>query len=204
MSWNTLFLFSVTVLPLICTPGPDILYVASQGLSGQKKGALRAVAGILLGYSAHSVLSAFGVAAVVAASPSLFKLLKWAGFFYLMFLACKVLYSAFTAKEGIRIEKTQTASLARGFFTSFLNPKGLLMYMALLPQFISPEHGNAAEQALLLSLFFMSGCAIVYSAVGLLAARVSGSGGVTCKSRRRLETITGALLTVAAVKLVLQ
>lgn len=202
MDWETAILFSITVLPLICTPGPDILYVASQGLSGGRKGSFRAVMGILLGYSVHGVLSAIGVAAIVATSPALFTLLKWLGVVYLGFLAFQMLRSACTPKEALRLEKVSSTSLLRGFFTSFLNPKGLLMYMALLPQFISPE-GNTAVQALLLSLLFIAGCAIIYSIVGLFAARVSGSG-VTDKSRRRLEAVAGTLLTGAALKLISQ
>ena len=148
MDWQTAVLFSITVLPLICTPGPDILYVASQGLSAGRRGSFRAVLGILLGYSAHAVLSAIGVAAIVAASPTLFLLLKWLGVAYLGFLALQMLRSACTVKKALRIEKVESATLLRGFFTSFLNPKGLLMYIALLPQFISPQKhcatGNTA------------------------------------------------------------
>lgn len=202
MDWETAVLFSITVLPLICTPGPDILYIAAQGLSGGRKSSFRAVSGILLGYSAHAVFSAIGVAAIVAASPIFFALLKWLGVVYLGFLALQMLRSACTAKEVLCIEKVSSTSLMRGFLTSFLNPKGLLMYMALLPQFISPD-GNTALQALLLSLLFIAGCAVVYSIVGLFAARVSGSG-ITDKSRRRLEAIAGTLLTGAALKLIAQ
>jgi len=202
MDWQTAVLFSITVLPLICTPGPDILYVASQGLSAGRRGSFRAVLGILLGYSAHAVLSAIGVAAIVAASPTLFLLLKWLGVAYLGFLALQMLRSACTVKEALRLERVESATLLRGFFTSFLNPKGLLMYIALLPQFISPQK-NTALQAMLLSLIFIAGCAIVYSIVGLLASRLSGRG-VTDKSRRRLEAVAGTLLTGAALKLISQ
>lgn len=202
MNWETVLLFSLTVFPLICTPGPDILYVASQGLSGGKIGAMRAVIGVLLGYSAHAVLSAIGVATIVAASPAFFLLLKWMGVLYLIFLALQMLRSACKSKEALPLKKSRPASLYRGFFTSFLNPKGLLMYMALLPQFISPA-GNTAIQALLLSSLFIAGCAIIYSIVGIFAARISGKG-ITGKSRRMVETFAGTLLTGAALKLIMQ
>jgi threonine/homoserine/homoserine lactone efflux protein len=114
----------------------------------------------------------------------------------------QMLRSACTVKEALRIERVESATLLRGFFTSFLNPKGLLMYIALLPQFISPQK-NTALQAMLLSLIFIAGCAIVYSIVGLLAAHLSGRG-VTGKSRRRLEAVAGTLLTGAALKLISQ
>jgi threonine/homoserine/homoserine lactone efflux protein len=87
MSFGTLLLFFLTVFPLICTPGPDILFTASQGLSNGRAAALNAVAGILLGYSAHAVLSAVGIAALISSSPFMFSVLKWLGVSYLFFLA---------------------------------------------------------------------------------------------------------------------
>jgi threonine/homoserine/homoserine lactone efflux protein len=202
MSVGTLLLFFLTVLPLICTPGPDILYTASQGLSKGRTAALRAVAGVLLGYTAHAVLSAFGVAALVAASPFLFSILKWVGVIYLCFLALQILYSACQKKGGVRLQATESVSIWRGFFTSFLNPKGLLMYLAVLPQFISPE-GDAATQALVLSVLFIVACGVVYTSVGLLAARAQGKH-ISDSLRRRLESIAGFLLAGAAIKIAIQ
>lgn len=202
MSWATLFLFFITVFPLICTLGPDILYTASQGLAKGRSAALRAVAGVLLGYSAHAVLSAFGVAALVSASPSLFFTLKWVGVIYLGFLAFQMLYSASQTRGEIHLKATESVSIWRGFFTSFLNPKGLLMYLAVLPQFISPE-GNAAIQAMILSVLFILGCGIVYTCVGLLAAQAHGNK-LSDRLRRRLEAIAGALLAGAAIKIATQ
>ncbi|MGW8195114.1 MAG: LysE family translocator [Desulforhopalus sp.] len=202
MSCETAGIFFITVFPLICTPGPDILFITSQGLCGGRRSALRAVAGVLLGYSAHAVLSAYGVAAIVAASPVLFGLLKWLGIFYLAFLALQMLRSSGTPGEGIHLKKSPPATIWRGFFTSFFNPKGLLMYMALLPQFVSPQ-GNTALQALLLSALFIAGCTAVYSGVGLFAARAF-ERGVTDRSRRRLEAADGTLLTGAALMLASQ
>jgi len=87
MQLGTMLVFAATVLPLVCTPGPDILFVASQGMSGGAGAAMRANLGVLLGYLMHAVLAAFGVAALVAASPVLFGVLRWAGVAYLGWLA---------------------------------------------------------------------------------------------------------------------
>lgn len=73
------------------------------------------------------------------------------------------------------------------------------MYLAILPQFISPE-GNTAIQALVLSALFIAGCAVVYSTVGVMASKTHGTK-VSEKARRRLETVTGILLVGAAIKL---
>src|SRR5882762_5810886 len=90
----TMLVFAATVLPLVCTPGPDILFVASQGLSGGVRAAMRANLGVLFGYAMHALLAAFGVAALVAASPLLFEILRWVGVVYLAYLAMKLIRSA--------------------------------------------------------------------------------------------------------------
>jgi threonine/homoserine/homoserine lactone efflux protein len=69
MQPGTMFVFAATVMQLVCSPGPDILFVASQGLSGGPRAAMRANAGVLLGYLMHALLAALGLAALVAASP---------------------------------------------------------------------------------------------------------------------------------------
>lgn len=202
MSIGTLSLFFLTVFPLICTPGPDILFTASQGVSKGRSAALCAVAGILLGYSAHAVLSAAGIAALISTSPFMFTVIKWLGVSYLFFLAGQLLYSAYQQKGGISLHSSSNVSVWRGFFTSFLNPKGLLMYMAILPQFISPD-GSPAVQAILLSLLFIAGCGLVYTLVGLLAAQAHGSQ-ISDSARRRLEVVAGFMLAGAAIKLAKQ
>lgn len=202
MELKTAALFFLTVFPLICTPGPDILFTASQGITRGQLAAIRAVMGVLLGYTAHAILSVFGIAALVAASPPLFAGLKWLGVLYLFFLTSQIFYSAYQRKDGLELPDTGKVSIWRGFLTSFLNPKGLLMYLAILPQFISPE-SNTATQALILSIIFISGCGIVYTAVGLLAAAARGLD-ISDNSRRRLETTAGLMLAWATIKLATQ
>ena len=94
MDISTLLLFSATVIPLVCTPGPDILFVASQAVSTGTAAGFRATAGIILGYCVHSLLVALGLAAVVAASPLLFEIIRWTGISYLVFLAAKLVRAA--------------------------------------------------------------------------------------------------------------
>src|SRR5258705_11399901 len=129
----TMLVFAATVLPLVCPPGPDILFVASQGLSGGARAAMRANLGVLLGYAMHALLAAFGVAAVVAASPLLFEILRWVGVVYLVYLAVKLIRSALhpghlrLAETPALAETPGGALVRRGFLTSFLNPKGLMV-----------------------------------------------------------------------------
>ena len=197
MDSTKLVLFAAAVFPLVCTPGPDLLYIAAQALAGGRASALRANAGVISGYVAHAVLGALGVAALVAASPVLFEVLRWSGAAYLAYLAIQMIRSALRA-GSITLSPTRPASLLKGFLTSFLNPKGLLVYFAILPNFMTPNDGIAL-QALLLSAVFIGLCAMVYGAVGLVASSVGRAGAVKVRHRRVAEGFAGGMLAFAAV-----
>ena len=195
------FLFLLTVIPLIVTPGPDIILVISQALSHGKDAAIKAVVGILLGYMTHALLSALGIAAVIATSPLFFNVLKWLGVTYLVYLASLLMYGAAkpNRQRKIHVEQLAQLSFQRGFLTSFLNPKGLLMYLAILPQFI-PEDSNTALQALTLSFLFVFSCGVIYIVLALTAARAHGHSPSN-KMIRIMETVAGIVLISSAVNL---
>jgi threonine/homoserine/homoserine lactone efflux protein len=195
-----MLVFAATVLPLVCTPGPDILLVASQGLSGGPRAAMRANFGVLLGYAMHALLAAFGVAAVVAASPLLFEILRWAGVVYLAYLALKLIRSALHPGQLSLAPTPGNALVWRGFLTSFLNPKGLMVYFAILPNFMTAGDG-VALQAAVLSAIFIAMCGVIYGAVGLAVSSIARSGGFSDHRRRCVEGAAGVLLIFAAGRL---
>ncbi len=197
MNIDTLLLFSLTVLPLVCTPGPDILFIASQAIAGGTAASLRATAGIILGYTIHSALVALGLAALIAASPLLFEAIRWGGIAYLLYIAFKLLRAALHS-GGLEISAVPVRNqLARGFLTSLLNPKGMMLYIAILPQFIDHERGNAPLQAILLSATFMVLCSLVYAAIGMALGRV-GSAGLKGDRRRLMDGMAGGMILGAA------
>jgi threonine/homoserine/homoserine lactone efflux protein len=197
MNTHTLLLFSATVLPLVCTPGPDILFIASQAMSGGTPAGLRATTGVLLGYCVHSFLVALGLAAVVAASPVLFEAIRWVGITYLVYLASKLIRAALRSGELVVSQGQVTNQLYKGFLTSLLNPKGMMVYVAILPQFMDRHGGNATLQAVLLSAAFMFWCAIVYAAVSLTLGRV-GRRRLSDRRRRMIDGSAGGMVLVAA------
>jgi len=203
MDWSTLLLFAATVLPLVCTPGPDLLFVAAQALTGGHRGAVRANVGVIAGYLAHAVLGAFGVAAIVAASPLLFEVLRWIGIAYLVYLAVQMFRSAMRPGTDTLKPATQRASLFKGFLTSFLNPKGLLVYFAILPNFMhpGPQGEGVATQALALSAVFIALCALVYGLVGAVIATMGRKGAANDRFRRVGEGFAGGMLVFAAVRM---
>jgi threonine/homoserine/homoserine lactone efflux protein len=200
MENTSLLLFAATVLPLICTPGPDMLFVASQVLSGGASAGLRSTAGVCIGYMAHSALVALGVAALIAASPALFAALRWLGIAYLVYLAFRLIISSMKA-GGITLSTgAHTNQVQRGFLTAFLNPKGMMIYFAILPQFLGHE-GNIALQASVLSAIFIGLCGIVYTILSFVIAVAGTHGSFNDRRRRWIERIAGGLLLVAAGRL---
>lgn len=194
-------LFAATVLPLVCTPGPDLLYIAAQALAGGRTAALRANAGVILGYTTHAVLAALGVAALIAAAPILFEALRWCGVAYLAYLAIRMIWSAVVGKGISMSTNVRPASLTKGFMTSFFNPKGLLVYLAILPNFMNSGEG-IAQQAVLLSSIFIGLCALVYGTVGMIVAAIGRVGTVKEFYQRVVEGIAGSLLALAALNMV--
>lgn len=197
MNTYLLFLFSVTILPLVCTPGPDILFIASQAISEGKAAGFRATAGVVLGYGVHSLLVALGLAAVVAASPVLFEVIRWAGITYLVYLAYKLIKAA-CSTGGLAVPRGQVKDqLSKGFWTSLLNPKGMMVYIAILPQFMDSQAGSVTLQAIVLSAIFIFWCVIVYSAITLILSR-AGRGTLSDTRRRQIDGAAGGMILMAA------
>lgn len=192
-----LFPFSATVLPLICTPGPDMLFIASQAISGGTVAGLRATVGVVLGYSIHSLLVALGLAALIATSPGLFEAVRWMGIAYLIHLSYKLARSALRTNELFIPHGQVNGQLFRGFLTSLLNPKGMMIYIAILPQFIDSRNGNVTLQAMLLSVAFMFWCSCVYAVLSVVIGQTN-KRQLSEKHRRQIDGAAGAMLLIAA------
>jgi threonine/homoserine/homoserine lactone efflux protein len=161
---------------------------------------MRANLGVLLGYLMHALLAAFGVAVLVAASPVLFELLRWVGVAYLAYLAMKLIRSAIRPGRLSLAATPGNVLVRRGFLTSFLNPKGLIVYFAILPTFMTSGE-SVALQAVVLSAIFIALCGIAYGAVGLGFSSIARRGGFSDRRRRYVEGAAGVLLTFAAGRL---
>lgn len=199
MELATLALFVATVLPLICTPGPDMLFVTAQAVSGSNAG-LKATAGVCTGYVVHSTLVAFGLAAIVAASPLLFEALRWLGVCYLVYLAVQLIRSALRPGRRAPAAEVKRRVFRRGFLTALLNPKGMMIYVAILPQFMT-QQGDAALQAAILSAIFIALCGAFYSGLSIAIGALGKRGGFSDRRRQCVEGLSGGLLMVAAGRL---
>ena len=195
-------LFALTVLPLIFTPGPDMLFILSQVMGKDAKAGMMATVGVCSGYLVHSILVALGIAAIIVSFPILFETIRWLGIAYLLFLAFSLVKSVFS-KNKLTIEKKSSSNpVKKGFFTALLNPKGMLIYFAILPQFID-KSGNTVSQGLILSFIFIGMIFVVYCALSLLFARLIRSTEIDERKQKWIDGTSGGLLALAASWLII-
>src|SRR5260221_7248207 len=140
MAASSIAAFWVVALLLIIVPGADWAFTISAGLRGHSIPA--AVSGLVLGYAAMTIVVAAGVGALLARSPAFLTGLTIAGGLYLMWHGARALArpSAPGTPSGAPAS-TNRATLVKGVGVSGLNPKGLLVFLALLPQFTNPHRG---------------------------------------------------------------
>lgn len=196
-------LFALTVIPLIFTPGPDMLFILSQVMGKDAKAGMMATVGICLGYLVHSVLVALGIAAIIVSFPLLFETIRWFGIAYLLFLAFGLLKSVLSNKK-LAIENTSTSNpIQKGFFTALLNPKGMLIYFSILPQFIN-KSGDTVTQGLILSFIFIGLIFVVYCSLSLIFAKITQKTQIDERKQKWIDGGSGSLLMLAATWLIIQ
>jgi len=195
-------LFALTVLPLIFTPGPDMLFILSQVMGKDAKAGMMATIGVCCGYLVHSILVALGIAAIIVSFPVLFETIRWLGIAYLLYLAFSLLKSVFS-KNALNIEKKTSANpIKKGFFTALLNPKGMLIYFAILPQFID-KSANTVSQGLILSFIFISLIFVVYCSLSILFSKISQKTQMDERKQKWVDGTSGGLLALAASWLII-
>jgi threonine/homoserine/homoserine lactone efflux protein len=146
---QTYGLYLLTEAALSVSPGPAVLFVASRGLAHGLRGAWPAALGVVLANGLYFILSGLGVGAALVALPRLFLALKWVGALYLLWLA----FGAFTARPGAlslnpdvpRVSHWRTLRAVMAVQLS--NPKALLFFTAVVPQFVAPGHPVGPQMA---------------------------------------------------------
>lgn len=155
MSLETWLLFCLTETVLCFTPGPAVMLVVSRSLARGAEAGVRASLGILAANSMYFVLSATSLGAILLASWDLFFLIKWLGAAYLMWLGARMILSTFTPGARRRVTREGAPGAGRGsffsqgFLTQGANPKALVFFSAILPQFIDPAGPVAAQVTIL-------------------------------------------------------
>ncbi|MFF9106367.1 LysE family translocator [Streptomyces rubrogriseus] len=194
--------WSVSFL-LVLVPGADWAYAITAGL--RHRSVLPAVGGMLSGYVLLTAVVAAGLATAVAGSPTVLTALTAAGAAYLIWLGATTLArpAAPRADEGGEGDGSGSwvGRAARGAGISGLNPKALLLFLALLPQFAARDSDwPFAAQIVALGLVHTANCAVVYTGVGATARRILGARPAVATAVSRFSgaamILVGALLLV--------
>jgi homoserine/homoserine lactone efflux protein len=205
MTFSTWLAFLLTELVLCLTPGPAVLFVVSHGLRYGTRKSLWANLGILTGNAFYFALSAIGLGAILLASHTLFSVIKYVGAAYLIVLGLLTAFgkgAALVASNGAESDVRGLHILGRGIVLQAANPKALVFFTALLPQFVDP-HASIPMQMLLLGVTSTVAEFFVLAGYGLLAGRASN---VLAQPRfvRGTNLASGTLLVAAGTGLALR
>ena len=137
MTLQTWLAFCATETVLCFIPGPAVLFVVSAALARGSGAGIAAALGILIANAFYFTLSGTGIAAAILASSELFTALRWIGTAYLLWLGLRMLLSRAQPPSGTA-NSAASQFLLRGIIVQGSNPKALLFFVALLPQFINP------------------------------------------------------------------
>jgi threonine/homoserine/homoserine lactone efflux protein len=185
--------FLLTVYVLILIPGPSVLFVVSRGVALGRRAALATVAGNASGFALQLVLVSLGVGAIVARSDAVFTVLKLIGAAYLVLLGLRNIRDRRELAKVFGTAQVEPKSLRRiireGFFVGATNPKGVLIFTAVLPQFIDRSQGHVTLQLVLLGIICI-GIALLSDGAWALASGTARQW--LGRSPRRLERMSGA------------
>ncbi|AEG44785.1 LysE family translocator [Isoptericola variabilis] len=196
---HALVAFAVMSFVLIVVPGPSVLFVIGRSLALGRRGGLMSVLGNELGGLPLVLLVSVGLGAVVAQSAMVFLVVKLLGAGYLVYLGLQAIRHRRVDTAAMAATGRSTVSswrvLREGFIVGVTNPKTIVFFVAVLPQFVSPENGSVAVQMAILGLVFT---AIAFTCDACWALVASAARQWFATSPRRVSTMraTGGGLLV--------
>jgi len=184
---------------LLIIPGPTILTVISYSMAQGRRANVPLVAAVALGDSTALVVSLLGLGALLATSAMWFTVVKWAGGLYLLYLGVKLLRAGFSATElaAPAAPGSRWKLFANTYLVTALNPKGIVFFVAFLPQFINPR-APVTQQLWVLAVTFVAMATLNAS----LYAVFAGSARkllASPRAQRRFNLAGGSLLSAAGV-----
>lgn len=179
VNWDTYWLYVATEAALSLSPGPAVLLVIAYGLAQGARRSLWASLGILSANALYFALSATSVGALLVASEAFFVAVKWCGAAYLVYLGLAALLgqpSPITVSKSAASGASQRAIYLSGLTLQLANPKTLVFFVAILPQFVDPRLPIGAQMLWLAAgsvipeLFILAGYGFAASRAARLAS----------------------------------
>ncbi len=202
---SQLLLFILTSFLLCLSPGPDNIYVLTQGLTKSKKAAIITTLGLCSGLIIHTSAAALGISVIFKTSQVAFDIVKYLGALYLIYLAYKAYKhrndSLDLANSSSKIQMKNL--FFKGFIMNILNPKVSIFFLAFLPQFVNPTLGSVPIQMLFLGFVFMLMTVIVFSSIGIAGNLLSKKLLKNPKIVKNMNVLTSFVLFSLGMKLAL-
>ncbi len=198
------FGFLLAALLLTASPGPDNLMVLGLGMSkGRKQGMVFGL-GCALGCLSHTFLAVIGVSAIIAASPTAFTALRIGGGLYLVWLGIGALRSQGGQSAAHAQAPAQSLKnlFMKGLLANAINPKVVLFFLSLLPQFVIAANGNVPGQMLALGVTFTVQAAILFGLLGYFAGAVGAWLERKPGAGKWLDRLAGTVFIALGVKLI--
>lgn len=195
--------YIVAAMVIILAPGPSVLFVIARAIAWGRKTAVFTVAGNVTGAFALSTMVAIGLGPILQRSDLAYAAIQWGGGLYLMYLGVEAIRQRRVHAEDMRnqgdIAPGITRSMRDGFWVGALNPKGLVFYAAVLPQFVDREKGNVALQLIFLGAVFSILAFISDGTWGLLAGTARQWLATDAKRLEKLRATGGAVMIILGI-----
>ncbi len=196
-SLPTLIGFTIAILLLAVTPGPDMTLWISRSLRDGRVSGFMTLVGTNLGITVHTMLVAFGVAALIVASPTAFMVLKTGGAAYLVWLAIMAIRRgsnfAVERPDEQKTRSSKKSALLNGLWVNLLNPKIIIFFMTFLPQFVSASDPHVTGKLIFLGLWSI----IVALPIGI--GIVVGADKLSAWLQQNRKVLRGLDYTIAGV-----
>lgn len=207
MTWHTYAAFAGMMAFLAMMPGPDTMVVLKNALTGGARGGGWACAGITLANFLQGTAAAFGLGTVITRYQPVFETVKWLGATYLVFLGIQALRGAwrgnYAALDDVRKARASRGRRFReGFLSNITNPKVIVLYLSVLPQFLTP--GVTDQGDALLLAYTVAALGVVWQVVLLFFVHRVRGWLQQRKVRRAMDGATGAALVGFGAALALE
>ncbi|MBV8680146.1 MAG: LysE family translocator [Aquitalea sp.] len=198
--------FALLALGMVLTPGPNMAYLLSRSICQGRRAGMISLLGVGTGFLCYMLCAALGITALLLTVPLAYDALRLAGAGYLLYLAWQALKPGGRSPFEVRqLEADSPRKLfAMGLLTNLLNPKVAVMYLSLLPQFISPQQGSVLGQSLWLGLTQIAISLLVNGMLVLLAGRAAAFLAGRPLFLRLQRWLMGGVLALMAVHLARQ
>lgn len=195
----TLAAFAAVAFALVVSPGPDTMLILHRSVSGGQRIGLATVAGVQLGLVGHTLLAVFGLSLVIASSQLLFKGIAVAGALYLGWLAVRSVRTGVLELNGevAGVTLDWVRACRDAMLCNILNPKVILMYFALMPNFVDVERGHVPIQLAMLGAVMIA-INTVYQVPLSLVADAAGRWLRSPLVKRTIDWAAGGILAMFA------